>query len=82
MSREPKIDPTMLTVWTSEEREEYAVRADEAPTEAVALAAVRHEVSDPTLDVHYLGIRVVNLPEDEGLIGRRRRAHIFSWDRA
>lgn len=62
-------------VWPNEYEPIYAVRADEAtPDEAVA-AVAEYAACDPAA-LSYEGIRVVNLPTDEHLKGRRRRAHI------
>lgn len=64
----------IIEVWPSEDRPEFAVRADRA-TVIQARRAVARQYGLP---LRYLGTRVVNLPEREGLVGRRRRAHIFT----
>lgn len=66
----------IVEVWPHEDRPLYAVRADQASV-AKARAAVRRQY-DSGLPLRYVGIQVVNLPEREGLRGRRRRAHIFT----
>jgi hypothetical protein len=68
--------------WHSEYSDEYAVPVDEAPTEAAARVAIRSEYmvsAEEAASFKYEGIRVVNLPYEEGQKGRRRRAHIFSY---
>jgi hypothetical protein len=62
----------IFDIWPHDHEAQFAVRADEASADD-AKVAVEREYGP----VEYVGVRVVNLPEREGLVGRRRRAHIF-----
>jgi hypothetical protein len=68
-----------VDVWPAEDEDWFAVRADQASVEegrqaVAAKFAFRLEV------VVYRGLEVWNLPESEGLKGRRRRAHVYVTD--